>query len=106
MSHTLRDLSLTQLLRLHESLMRVFDAAGAESCRPCIHDGAYDVVEQVIDDIAEHMGRVEREMMRRPLNTYDDALCVYRVSARYLEGHEHLREVLSLLNHSMRKEAS
>lgn len=91
-------LSLTQMIRLHESLYAVSSLMGAETCRPC-HDNTAsgDLLHDYCALIDGWVGDVEAEIDARPLNSYEDVAAALPIRTRFLEGEAHYREALRLL---------
>ena len=92
-------LSLTEMIRLHESLYAVSSLMGAETCRPCHHDTpSGDVLHGFCAQIDGWVDYVEAEINARPLTSYEDVAAALPIRTRFLEGEAHYRETLSLLS--------
>lgn len=93
------DLSLTEMIRLHESLYAVSSLIGAEICRPCHHNTpSGDVLHGFCAHVDGWVDEVEAEIDARPLKSYDDVAAALPIRTRFLEGEAHYRETLSLLS--------
>ena len=92
-------LSLTEMIRLHESLYAVSSLIGAETCRPCHQNTpSGDVLHSFCAQVDGWVDEIEAEIDARPLRSYEDVAAALPIRMRFLEGEAHYREALSLLS--------
>ena len=98
----LEDLTLEDLACIHESLDVILSVTAGEVHRPYHFNGkSGNALDYCYNWIATRLGEVEKEMERRPVNSYEDAMLLFKARTYCFEGpEEHFREVLRLLKYT------
>ena len=95
--------SFQRLYSLHESLTRAAQCLTGELQRPMhFSSPSGEVIAACHEQLSDCLENVEKEMVRRPLRSYEGAAMLFTIKAGYVRESpdEHYAEVLKLLKHS------